>query len=433
MSLLERILNQEFSGVFIDSRTPVPGGLFIPIRGEKFNGNSFIRQAFAGGATASLVEQAYYDDNREELAGLDLIIVEDSLASLQQLAAELRQAINPVVIGITGSNGKTTTKNMLETICRTTFRTHATKGNFNNEIGLPLMILNMPRDTEVLVLEMGMSSPGEIALLSQITRPDRAIITNIGTSHIEFFSDISGILQAKLEILSAMAPDAPLYINADDPLLAGHDYGERPIIRCRRDQLSELSNREGYYHYRWHDITVDLSVRGAHQVANSQLAIALALDLGIAPEQIEQAIAAYSGADMRFATRIMGDIMVINDAYNASPMSMIAALETMLEMPARRKIAVLGDIFELGQRAKSEHQKIGQAGPVDQLDGLFTIGDFAKYIAPDHPWGKHFSNIQKLCDYLIGYIQPGDLILVKASRGMELERVVRYLEENYVK
>lgn len=433
MDIINRILNQEFNGVFIDSRTPIEGGLFVPIRGDKFNGNSFIRHAFEGGARASLVEATYYSENEHLLQDLDLIVVEDSLQALQYLAHEIRQAINPTVIGITGSNGKTTLKNMLEAICRTSFRTHATKGNFNNEIGLPLMVLNMPPDTEMLVLEMGMSSPGEIALLSKITRPDIAVITNIGTSHLEFFNDVTGILHAKLEITSHMAPEDPLYINDDDPLLHGYDYGDRPVIRCRRDQLHDITSHDGYYSYRWQDIEVDLSVRGEHQVDNSHLAIAIGRDLGIEPSLIKQAISAYSGADMRFATRLIGDITVINDAYNASPSSMIAALKTMLDMSGRRKIAVLGDIFELGQAAQQEHRQVGQFGDIDKLDGLFTIGEFARYIAPKHPAGRHFTNIQRLCEHLIQYVQPGDLILVKASRGMQLERVVRYLEENYGK
>lgn len=433
MSILDRILNQEFSGVFIDSRTPIKGGLFIPIRGEKFNGNSFILQAFEGGAKASLVEESYYEENQHRLTGLDLIVVPDSLQALHQLASGVRRELDPTVIGITGSNGKTTVKNMLESICRTKYRTYATKGNFNNEIGLPLMILNMPSDTEMLVLEMGMSSPGEIALLSQITRPDIAVITNIGTSHIEFFEDETGILQAKLEIVSYMEPSSPLYINDNDPLLHAHDYGDRHVKRCRRDQLKNITSRDGYYSYQLDDIQVDLSVRGEHQVDNSHLAVAVGRDLGIEAELIEQAISLYSGADMRFATLMIKDLTVINDAYNASPLSMIASIKTMMDMTGQRKIAVLGDIFELGQRAKAEHTRIGEYEGVGQLDALLTIGDFAKYIAPDHPQRKHFTNIQRLCDHLLDFVRPGDLILVKASRGMELERVVRYLEENYGK
>lgn len=433
MTILERIINQEFTGVFIDSRTPIEGGLFVPIRGEKFNGNSFIQQAFDGGAKASLVEESYYQDNEHRLQGLDLIVVPDSLQALHQLAAGLRRALDPIVIGITGSNGKTTLKNMLENICRTSYKTHATKGNFNNEIGLPLMVLNMPPDTEMLVLEMGMSSPGEIALLSQITRPDIAVITNIGTSHIEYFADQRGILEAKLEIVSFMDEKAPLYINANDPLLREHDYGRRPIICCQRDQLSDITSRDGYYAYRLGDIRVDLSVRGEHQVDNSHLAVAVGRDLGIEPAKIEQAISLYSGADMRFATLMVGDLTLINDAYNASPLSMIASIKTMLDMSAKRRIAVLGDIFELGQRARSEHEQIGAFEGIAELDALFTIGDFAKYIAPDHPNRRHYTNIQRLSQELLQFVRPGDLILVKASRGMELERVVRYLEENYAK
>lgn len=432
MTILERILNQEFSGVFIDSRNPIEGGLFIPIRGEQFNGNSFIMHAFEGGAKASLVEESYYQENQKELAGKDLITVPDSLQALHSLAASVRRSIDPVVIGVTGSNGKTTLKNMLESICRLKYQTYATKGNFNNDIGLPLMILNMPPQTEMLILEMGMSHAGEIALLSQITRPDIAVITNIGTSHIEFFGgNVTGIRDAKLEIISYMDLDHPLYINADDPMLNDYDYGKRPVIRVRRDQLSDVTSKDGFYRYRLGEIAIQLHVRGEHQVDNSHLAVAVAKDLGISNEMIEQGIANYEGTSMRFATHKLGGVTVINDAYNASPLSMIAAVKTLLSMEGGRKIAVLGDIFELGSVAKQEHTKVGEFEGFKHLQGLFTIGDYARYIAPKLPERQHFSNIQKLCEHLLGFLQPGDVVLVKASRGMQLERVVRFLEDNY--
>lgn len=432
MTILERILQQEFSGVFIDSRNPIEGGLFIPIRGEKFNGNSFIVHAFEGGAKASLVEESYYQENRSQLEGLDVIVVEDSLQMLHSLATNVRQAIDPMVIGVTGSNGKTTLKNMLESICQLKYRTHATKGNFNNDIGLPLMILNMPTDTEMLILEMGMSHAGEISVLAQITQPDIAIITNIGTSHIEFFGgNITGIRDAKLEIIRYMKPEDPLYINADDPMLNDYDYGNRPVIRCSRSELTDVSSRDGFYHYRLGDLQIELKVRGEHQLDNSHLAVAVTKDLGIEPALIEQGIANYEGASMRFATRKLGSVTLINDAYNASPLSMVSAIKTMLSMDGGRKIAVLGDIFELGKIARQEHTKVGEFEGIAKLDALLTIGDYARYIAPHLPQRQHFSNIQKLSDQLLLMLQPGDVVLVKASRGMQLERVVRYLEDNY--
>lgn len=432
MTILERILNQEFTGVFIDSRNPIAGGLFIPIRGEQFNGNSFIKHAFEGGAKAALVEEAYYRENQAQLEQYDLIIVPDSLQALHSLAASVRRKIAPKVIGVTGSNGKTTVKNMLESICRLVYRTYATKGNFNNDIGLPLMILNMPPDTEVLILEMGMNHAGEIALLSQITRPDIAVITNIGTSHIEFFGgNISGIRDAKLEIIRYMDVTAPLYINGDDPMLNDFNYQSRPVIRVFRNQLRNISSDDGFYQYQLDELAIKLHVRGEHQVDNSHLAVVVSRDLGISDDVIEQGIRQYEGASMRFATMKLGNLTVINDAYNASPMSMIAAIKTLLAMKGGRKIAVLGDIFELGSVAKQEHVKIGDYPGIQQLDGLYTIGDYTKYIAPTVTNRQHFSNIQKLCEFLLTIIRPDDIILAKASRGMQLERVVRFLEENY--
>lgn len=429
--MLDRLLNNEFKGVFIDSRKPVQDGLFVPIIGEKFNGNSYILDAFQAGAKASLVERSYYEENREALAGLDLEVVDDTLLSLQHLARELLERLPVRVVGITGSNGKTTTKDLLESICQLHYKTYATKGNFNNEVGLPLTVLNIPTDTEILILEMGMNHAGEIRLLSELTKPDLAIITNIGTSHIEFFGSKEGIRDAKMEIKDFMAADAPLIVNADNELLDDYDYGEHRVIKAHRSDLKNVGHQDGYYHFTFHDQTIQLGIRGQHNVDNAHLALLTARELDIPLGSIKQGIEQYSGANMRFSVHKVHGVMLINDAYNASPLSMTSAIRTLLDMEGGRRIAVLGDIFELGKLARSEHESIGRIEEIHRLDGLFTIGDFSRYICPTHLKGRHFKNVNELNQFLLEWIKPGDIVLVKASRGMQLERIIQFLEENY--
>lgn len=429
--MIERLLNNEFSGVFIDSRKPIPGGLFVPIVGDKFNGNSYILDAFKGGAKASLVERTYYEENTQVLEGLDLEVVEDSLISLQRMAEELLETLPVKVVGITGSNGKTTTKDMLESICSLCYKTCATKGNFNNEVGLPLTVLNIPLDTEVLILEMGMNHAGEIRLLSELTKPDFAIITNIGSSHIEFFGSKEKIRDAKLEIKDFMSAQAPIIVNADNALLDFYDYGLHRVIKARRTDLEALSQQDGFFSYVYHGTPIQLKIRGEHNVDNSHLALRTALELDIPMLKIKEGIERYTGTSMRFSVHKAGGVTLINDAYNASPLSMISGIKTLLAMQGGRKIAVLGDIFELGKHARSEHESIGRMDEIHQLDALFTIGDFSRYICPTHLKGKHFVNVNDLNQFLLEFIRPGDVVLVKASRGMQLERIIRFLEENY--
>lgn len=429
--MIERLLNHEFKGVFIDSRKPIEGGLFVPIIGEKFNGNSYILDAFKGGAKASLVERRYYEENLDALIGLDLEVVDDTLVCLQRMAEQLLMRLPVKVVGITGSNGKTTTKDLLESICSLCYKTYATKGNFNNEVGLPLTVLNIPLDTEVLILEMGMNHPGEIHLLSELTKPDLAIITNIGSSHIEFFGSKEKIRDAKMEIKDFMDEQAPLIVNADNELLDHYEYGKHRVIKCYRADLQDLQHHDGFYQYHYCGTEIQLNIRGEHNVDNSHLALLTALELGIPMPKIKQGIERYHGTNMRFTVHKVADVTLINDAYNASPLSMISAIKTLLDMQGRRKIAVLGDIFELGKLAKSEHESIGKLDVIHKLDGLFTIGDFSKYICPTHLNGKHFSNVNELNQYILDFIQPGDVVLVKASRGMQLERIIQFVEENY--
>lgn len=433
MSIVERILSGEIQGVFIDSRKPIKDGLFVPIIGEKFNGNSYIIDAFEGGAKTSLVQKEYYEQNPNQFEGRDVYIVDDTLEALQFLASEYRDSLSIPVVGITGSNGKTTTKNMLKCMVETTYKTYATLGNFNNEIGMPLSILNVPRDTEVIILEMGMSGPGEISELVAIAKPTIGIITNIGESHMEFFEDKMELLKAKMEISERMTKADSLILNGEDEYLNRIESDDFNLYRTDEVRLTDIQNNHGYYRFNYQGEQVELRVPGGHNVINIKLAIRAAEILGITPQLIKQGIENYTGESMRLEKIEVGGVTIINDAYNSSPASMKAALKTLIQMDGERKLAVIGDMYELGEKSEQWHREVGESVEAKSLDMIFTVGEDSEYIIKDQPLksAKHFRQLNKLNQELLRVLRPGDILLVKASRGMELDRVVSFLMENY--
>ncbi len=429
MNIVDKIINGEISSVCIDSRIVEPGCLFIPINGEKFNGNSFIKDAFTNGAICSLVERSYYEDNYKELENLNLIVVEDTLVTLLEYTREYIKKTKMKVIGITGSNGKTSTKDFLNSIMKNSKKVTATKGNFNNNIGLPLTVLNADIDSEYLILEMGMSEIGGIEPLADVTRPSIAIITNIGTSHIENLGSKENIFKTKMDITKYFGSDNILILNDEDEFLSKVESDKFKIIRFKLSDLDSYEKRiDGFYSFVYKGIKIDVNIRGFHQLYNSLLALRAAEVVGIPLEEIKEGIESYSGQDMRFTTIEKGDIRVVNDAYNSSYPSVKMALETLCGMDAKRRIVVIGDMLELGERSISEHRKIGKIPQMKEIDMVLTIGEYSKEICYYNSNSLHFNNISKLSRYLNTVLRSGDLVLVKASRGMKLERIVDLIE-----
>lgn len=429
--IVKRLLNGEYSEVCIDSRQVSEGSLFIPIKGEKFNGNSFILSAFKAGAKSSLVSRDYFIQNQNKFKNRDVVVVEDTLIAMQQLAKEYRQASKVKVIGITGSNGKTSTKNLLASILMKQFRTHKTKINHNNEIGLPLTILNMPYDTQIMVLELGMSEMGEIHLLADISRPEIGIITNIGTSHIEFLKTKENILKAKLEITDYFNEDSILVLNGDDSYLSSYDNHAFKVIKTSVKNLQEIQSVQGKYSFLYDDQRFHLDVFGKYQMTNAYISIVVARLLGMNYAEIIQGIEDYHGEMMRFEMKKIYDFYVINDSYNASYLSIKAAVETLLEIQAKRRIVILGDVLELGDCSISEHRRIGKIPELEKVDLVLTIGEYAKNISYEVRSAIHFKDIVKLSKYLSKILKVDDVVLIKASRGMQLERIIKEIEERY--
>lgn len=421
--------------VTTDSRREVKNALFIPLIGERFDGHDYIMQAINNGVAA-----AFWDINKPlpKLLPKDfpLFFVDDTLTALQELAVQYRKEVNPIVVGITGSNGKTTTKDIVTAVGKRKYNTHHTVGNLNNHIGLPFTILSMPRNTELLVLEMGMSDFGEIELLADIAAPDYAIITNIGESHIEFLGSREGIAKAKLEITKGLKDDGIVIFDGDEPLLhagirqpntitCGFNQGNDVVI----DRVAVSQNATAFHLSDGIDYTVPLL--GKHHAQNATFAIALGEKLGISKEEIKQALASLKVTSMRFEL-IEGEngVSMINDAYNASPTSMKAAIEVVKQLDGfTEKVLVLGDILELGVHSEALHRSVSEV--IDTpVTAMFTFGKEANAITAavteTRPYikAKHFSGKEALLAALKPYLKEDVLILFKASRGMQFESLI---------
>lgn len=446
----ERIGNKEdllITGVSTDTRTIEPGSLFVPLAGEKFDGHYYVREALDKGAAACLWQAGHA---AEIPAGARLLLVDDTLAALQQLARAYRQQLGARVVGITGSNGKTTTKDMVGSVLATQYKVRKTKGNLNNHIGLPLTLLQLEEDTEAAVVEMGMSGRGEIELLSDIAKPDIAVITIIGESHLEHLGTHEEIARAKTEILSGLIEDGLFVYNGDSPLVdsvlaempkpqrmrtirfgsgPGLDLSANDIRMDAAGTHFRLSGDDAAEFY--------IPLLGRHNVTNALAAIAVGRELGVSDKRIAEGLASLQMTSMRIEVlKAPSGLTVLNDAYNASPTSMRAALKALGELTGYgKKVAVLGDMLELGPNEAEFHREIGaEIGP-ETADFVLAYGTLGAYIAEGAltrlPADRvlHFASGQKekLAEHAANLAGAGDVVLVKGSRGMRLEHVVHAL------
>nr|WP_170312335.1 UDP-N-acetylmuramoyl-tripeptide--D-alanyl-D-alanine ligase [Paenibacillus sacheonensis] len=439
-------------GVSINTRTMKPGMLFVPIQGERVDGHAFVEGALADGAGGSLWERSRAVP--DALSDAPLILVDDSVAALQQLAANYRDELDLRVIGVTGSNGKTTTKDMVAALLSGSYRVHKTEGNLNNHIGLPLTVLELDESFDAVVLEMGMSEFGEIDFLTRLAKPDVAIITNIGESHMEQLGSRAGIAQAKLEIVAGLRPGGLLLINGDEPLLhegirtarlpEGVDvqtFGLQDGSRWVADNIrvdatsSQFGVKDDEALQR-----VELPVAGRHNVSNALAAIAAAKKLGVPASAIRERFERLKLTAMRIEPgRAHNGALVLNDAYNASPTSVRAAIDLVASLRGyRRKWLVLGDMLELGPEETKMHGDIGAYVTPEKADGVFTFGALSQHTATEA--AKHFGDAGDevrvrafddkalLTAWLLARVEPEDLVLVKGSRGMRMEEVVHALQ-----
>lgn len=428
--------------VTTDSRKPVTDGLFVPLAGEHFDGHAFLREAIQNGASA-----AFWTLSRpvpaDLPAGFPLLFVRDTLRALQSLAKAYLYRTQPKIIAVTGSNGKTTTKDMVASILSRRFKCYKTQGNHNNHIGVPLTILTMPEDTEVLVLEMGMNHFGELTFLSQLARPDIAIITNIGESHLEYLGSRAGIAKAKLEITNGLKKRGTLIIDGDEPLLTNVHTNAFKIIKCGYGEENDWMITDAEPHIEGYGFSLNhgdeqyfVPVLGKHNVKNAVYALTVARILGMNPRSVEEGLKHLQLTEMRFERLVgFGGSTIINDCYNASPSSMKASVETLKALPGfDKRVAVLGDMYELGKDEKKMHRSVADV-LTPPITHVVTIGSKGAWIAdPLRERGdngvivRSFSSQEEAQHYLAGLLDDRTVMLFKASRLMELERLVAALK-----
>ena len=412
------------------------GNVFVPIIRVK-DGHEYVKESMDNGAVASLWKKSYGTPPK----GVPIIFVDDTLFALQQLAQFYRREINVKVIGITGSNGKTTVKDIIEGILRSTYRVHKTKGNFNSQIGLPLTILEMKRDTEFLILEMGMSEKGQIRNLSRIAQPDVAVITMIGQSHLETLGSRKEIAKAKLEIIDGLRENGLFLYNGDEPLLSRNNktssvncktFGEKDTndLFPTNVQLDEYG-----VHFKLNNtkIQYDVPLHGKHNILNAIVGIVVGQFYKVPTEKIQEALQQINITQMRFQflTAKTG-FTIINDAWNASPSSMKAAIETLQKLNAyEKKMIVIGDMLELGKEAKTYHREIGKMLNEESIQYVFTYGALSEIVAEEARKNYHtgkvqsFDNKDEIAEEVLKIITKNDVVLLKGSRGMALEEIVQ--------
>ena len=432
-------------GVSTDSRTLQPGELFVPIIGERFDAHRFIGEAVRKGAPAVLVDRSHLGAI-ELLEGVTAVAVDDTLSALEALASWDRKHFCGPVVAVTGSNGKTTTKDLLAAVLSEKYRVLATEGNLNTEIGMAMTLLRRTVEHQAIVVEMGMRGAGQIASLARIARPSIGVVTNVGPVHAELLGSIDAVAAAKRELVEALPATGTAVLNADDPRVAAmaaytqarvvtFGLGEDARVRASDVQSFGLEGLAFRLHCGSEAVPVRLPVPGRHNVANALAAAAVGVECGLSLSEVAQGLAQVRPSGLRMQVeRLSGGVTLINDAYNASPASMEAALATLADTAATRRIAVLGDMLELGRYCEEAHQKVGEACGALGLDRLITVGPRAERIAQGAlASGMKAGNVTSVSTpaeaavLLLAELRAGDTVLLKASRGLELERIAEAL------
>ncbi len=420
-----------FFGAGNDTRKLQKGQLFVALQGAR-DGHDFVPAALEKGAAAILCTHCDGD--------YPAIVVEDTRIALGKIAAGERQRLGMKVVAVTGSVGKSTTKEMIATVLESTYRVAKTPANHNNDIGMPMAVLSIPEDIQIAVLEMGMNHFREIAYLTDIAKPDVAVIINIGTMHIEHLGSMEGILQAKLEILEGMDKTGAVILNGDDTLLWNQkhtDAYKTVYFGHKNDKCqifgSELSEQDGVLRFSvtcgQHKIPVELGLEGSHYVSDALAAVAVGLEMGVTPENIRLSLSQFQNMEGRQEIFQKNGYTIIKDCYNAGPESMAAALNVLGNKPGRH-VAVLGDMLELGVCTQAEHYRIGRIA-AEKADVLLAYGPNSVRVLNGALTGgmspnlaRAFTDRQRLIQVLSTLAKPGDVMLFKGSRGMRMELIL---------
>lgn len=430
-----------------DSRTIRKGNLFIPLIGENFDGHTFISDAIKKGASTILV-QGDKMENVINVDGINIIQVKNTLEALTKIAYYYKNLFDIPFIGVTGSVGKTTTKDLIAEVLSVKYNVHRSAGNFNNEIGLPITLFNLESKHDISVLEMGMSSYGEILNLANIVHPNIAVITNIGLSHIEYFGSKENIMKAKMEITANLGKEDYLLVNGDDQYLKnikreGKDYniifyGLNRYNDFYVTDIKDLGEEGSSFKVNINDEPVQFKIKspGLHNIYNGLIAIWIGIKYGMTFKEIQEGLNSFKPSRMRLEIINENNIKIIDDTYNASPDSMKVALDVLEKIKADRRIAVLGNMFEMGSFAEKGHRSVGEHLADKKIDLLIVVGKMAYWIALEaKKRGLKEENIftvhtnKEAINVLKQNVRDNDAILIKGSRGMAMEEIVRFLQE----
>lgn len=431
----EAALGREVTFVTSDSRTAGPGALFVSFKGERVDGHTFMAECLKKGAVACVSER-----EPAEAGETPCIVVDSSLRAIGAIAAWHRGRFDIPVIGITGSVGKTTTKEMIAAVLSERYNTHRTGKNFNNELGVPWTLLRLEDQNQVSVVEMGINQFGEMRRLTNIVHPTIAVFTVIGEAHLEFLGDRPGVLRAKGEIFEGMTPDGLAVLNGDDDLLRDcHPgmrrvtYGKRPENDVWADNIraNGIESQRFTVHHPGGAFEAEVPGYGAHLIYAALAAAAVGLELGLAPREIAEGFRHYKTVGNRARVIDTGRIQIISDCYNANPNSVRAAIDSMASVPGR-KVCILGDMLELGGDSEKLHRGVGAYAADGGLDLVIGCGNLARFIAEGSrdrgAQSMYFEDREALKAALDDIIRPGDAVLVKASQRMAFDKVVEALQ-----
>ena len=437
-ALLKEADVKEIKAVSTDTRKIEEGTMFIALKGENFNGNNYVLDAFNKGAKIAIVDEVKCDLNelKEDVA---LIKVQNTGRTLMDLAKFYREKLGLKVVGITGSAGKTSTKDLVASVLSDKYKVFKTKGNFNNEIGLPLMILELDSTYDVAILEMGMRGLGQIKELAEIASPDLGIITNIGISHIEILKTRENILKAKMEIATFFDKNNTLVVCGNDDFLGAlpeakykivkTGVGENFEIGAKNIALEELSSKFTVYDGEKEE-EFSLDMPGEHNISNLMLGIAIAKELGVSFEEMKRGLKNIEATSMRLELIKKDGFSILNDCYNSSPVAVKSAIDVMKNIEGKRRIAVLGTMRELGHKSEEAHREIGKYAKENGIEKVLCFGDFSENIKEGYGEGcTVYENKEELIKDLLNIICEGDIILVKASRSLKFEEITKALLE----
>jgi UDP-N-acetylmuramoyl-tripeptide--D-alanyl-D-alanine ligase len=431
------------TGYSIDSRTAAKGDLFFAVRGERLDGHDFIQTALARGAIAAVVSRARVASLPDEVLQAPLLIADDPLVAMQALASHVRRHWGKRVVAITGSAGKTTTKEAIAAALAPKFRVLKSQGNLNNGFGLPLQLLRLEPEHEIAVVEMGMNHSGEIATLARIASPDWGVVTNVGTAHIENFAEgQAGIARAKFELVAALPASGVAFLNCSDPYVSqfGRDFQGRVVYfgegPCADPQILSVTEDLAGLHVNFRagerEGALTLQLLGQHNATNAMAGLAVALEAGVDLDAAVAALQTLTAGDKRGEVLQIAGATILNDSYNSNPEALRSMIHTLATRPAKRRILVAGEMLELGEQGPALHTACGRAAAEAGIHMVVGVQGNAEHLATAACAAGvpalFLPSAEAAAEWLIKMLKPGDVVLVKGSRGVHLERAIEIVK-----